>query len=378
MSALYFIIYSAFGISGTYIPLYYSNARGFSPIEIGYILSAAPLVSIVAQLFWGNIADMVKSKNILLSVMFLILCVFVGLLPLGKIFVLALVLQCLFAFMESPAYSLVDTICTENCSKMGLVFGKIRLAGTIGYGLVGLLSGYIINQNIFLMFPAYIILMLSAQLPIRTMPTVSGHRQTKAKVNPFSILKNKRLCFIYALCFMTAIPMAFLFSFFPIYYTSDAVSGATWHIGVYLLISVAVEVPILFFYDKLRKRFGVEKIMIASVFLLALRFVLVGLFKSPLVLLSSSFLQSAYVTLFVGTALFINENVDPGLRATGQSISGLLMAGVAKIIASFSAGHLVTALGYAATFLYSGIFLALIVVAAAVFFRFSGGVTSEA
>ncbi len=364
MFMMYFLIYAAMAVVGTYLPLYFSTARGFTPTQIGYILAAAPVVAIAAQMFWGNIADMVKSKNKLLSIILILLCVSMALLPLGKIFVLALIFQCIYAFFDAPSYSLTDTIITENCNKLSLNFGRIRLAGTIGFGVIGWIAGIVMGINIYLMFPMYLILMLCAQIPLRRMPVVAGHRQSKTKINPLSLLKDKRLCFIYAICAAVAIPVNFIFAFFSIYLTSPAVGGQTWQVGMYLFLSVVMEIPLLFNLDRIIKRFGIENIMLMSLFMLCLRFFFLGFVTNPYILIFSGALQCSYVTFFVGAALYISRYVNPGLKATGQAFSSILMAGVAKIISSLVAGILIDALGYASTYMICAIYATIILIIA--------------
>ncbi len=364
MFMMYFLIYAAMAVVSSYLPLYFSTARGFTPTQIGYILAAAPVVAIAAQMFWGNIADMVKSKNKLLSIILLLLCVSMALLPFGRIFTLALILQCFYAFFDAPTYSLTDTIITENCNKLRLNFGRIRLAGTIGFGVIGWIAGIVMGYNIYLMFPMYLILMLCAQIPLRRMPSVAGHRQSKTKVNPLSLFKDKRLCFIYALCAAVAIPVNFIFAFFSIYLTSPSIGGHTWQIGMYLFLSVVMEIPLLFYYDRIIKRFGIENIMLISLVMLCVRFFIIGYVTNPYILIISGALQCSYVTFFVGAALYISRNVDPGLKATGQAVSSMLVAGVAKIVSSLVAGNLIDAVGYADSYKICGVYAAVALIIA--------------
>ena len=66
------IIYGLIGIYFSFIPIYLERVCGLDEFQRGIVLSAGPLISIFALIFWGAVSDKAKFKNNVLSL--LIIC----------------------------------------------------------------------------------------------------------------------------------------------------------------------------------------------------------------------------------------------------------------------------------------------------------------
>ncbi len=58
----YVITYMGNAVYSTFIPVYFLNI-GFSPSQIGTLLSLGPLVAILAQPVWGALGDRARTKK---------------------------------------------------------------------------------------------------------------------------------------------------------------------------------------------------------------------------------------------------------------------------------------------------------------------------
>ena len=66
---LYFLIYSLYAMVTIFFPLYFYNL-GVSKTSIGVLFSIGYISSMMSQAIFGRIADKLKNKNMLLTILF--------------------------------------------------------------------------------------------------------------------------------------------------------------------------------------------------------------------------------------------------------------------------------------------------------------------
>ena len=140
MMFLQFFVWGAwFVTTGTYL----MQTLKFSGTEIGLVYGAPALAAIISPFFVGLLADRFFSAEKLL-----------GLLHLAGGMVLLLVAQIqsfywfypailFYTLLFSPTFSLSSALCFHNLKNAQKDFPKIRVWGTIGWIVIGLIIGYL-------------------------------------------------------------------------------------------------------------------------------------------------------------------------------------------------------------------------------------------
>ena len=164
-STVYFLYYAALAALSPFLALYYQGL-GLSGGEMGLLLGLLPLVATFSSPFWTGLADARHwHKSILmvtLAVVVLIMAVFPDLGATPLLFPAVI----LYAFFSAPVISLIDsatlTVLGENKHK----YGRIRLWGTIGWGLAAPIAGGLLQRfGLQWAFWIYAAVMLISILP---------------------------------------------------------------------------------------------------------------------------------------------------------------------------------------------------------------------
>ena len=75
----------------------------------------------------------------------------------------------------SPFAGLIDTITLEYTSEHAIPYGPIRVMGTIGFGVISLISGFFGGNNIDVIFYIYVGMAILCALVLLGCPRVEGH-----------------------------------------------------------------------------------------------------------------------------------------------------------------------------------------------------------
>lgn len=357
----YAVVYMGNAVYGTFIPVYFSSV-GASPAEIGALLSFGPLVAILAQPVWGAIGDRARSKNAVLFALLAGSGISVLFFPVSNAFLYLLLIICVFTFFQTSIFAISDTITLEQLeTQKKWSFGPIRMGGTIGFALMSMVFGFIARQHIRMIFVVYALIMLASILLLTRFPKVSGHQSGGSKVKIWVLLKHRRLMIYLALNFFLQVTLGYYYTFFPVYFRS--LGGDNSLLGWAMVISSLSEVPFLLFSARIFRRFSISVILLVAGIATALRWLLFYLFTDPFQVVATQVLHGLmFIVLTVTLATYINKEVPKELKASGQTLNGLLNLGAARIIGSFFGGLAVEWIGMRSVFLYCAI-IALVCVA---------------
>jgi PPP family 3-phenylpropionic acid transporter len=163
-------------------------------------------------------------------------------------------------------------------------YGRLRLWGSVGFILAVTVAGELLDWRGIGFLPwivlALLMLVLFASLRMQEAP------QTHATLQTFSIkelLKRREVIAFFVSTFLMIAAHAALYVFYSLYLAQLGYSTAT--IG--LMWSLGVVAEIVFFYCQapIFRRFGVQKLMMASLLIAVLRFLATGLWGEYVVLM---------------------------------------------------------------------------------------------
>lgn len=336
---LYALIFGGNSIITSFMPVYLKNL-GFANMQTGLILAFGPLIAIFAQPFWGIIADRSRYKNSILQLILLFCAFFSIIYSLNGNFYYIIIFYSVLMFFYSSIFSMSDSITLEGIEGTGYKFGVIRLGGTFGFIVVVLVTGFIAGSGLKFMFPLYSGIALASLALVFTLPKVKGHQFAvagKQKV-PFTVLlKNKELILILAYNLVIQVTMGFYYSFFPIFFMQ---MGAGTHlIGIAYTVSAISELPFLLYAHKILKKIGIKNMLLISGTITGVRWLLLS--QTTLIgqVLAVQLLHGLiFAALNLTIAVYINENIQNELKASGQSLNTISGIWFSRIFGSILGG----------------------------------------
>jgi PPP family 3-phenylpropionic acid transporter len=301
-------------------------------------------MSAVLQPFFGMAADRSRYKNTILVLLTAGIVVSLLLLPLGTTYLYVFLMSLLLAAFQSAQTPISETITLESLDIMKKSYGPVRAVGTVGYAATSIVIGILMKQDIRNIFYVTAFLGLLGIASTLTLPKVKGHQSQGNRAPVRELFKDKLLIIFMLFTMIAQLVLSFYQTFFPIYYKS--IGGTEGELGVLYFIAAISELPFLFFADKIIGKLGIRLALSLSMGIIALRFLLFFLIRSPWWVYPVVALHGlTYIVFTFSLAIYINKTVKKELRATGQTFNGFIGAGLGRILGSVLGGFLVEAFG---------------------------------
>ncbi|MDR6550719.1 MFS transporter [Paenibacillus qinlingensis] len=336
MSVYYSLVFMALGAFSNYIPIYYNDIQ-LDHFQIGLLSTAAAVTAMIAQPRWGLAADRAASKNHLLLIALLLTSILVWTLPAaGNRFWLLFACTVVLGAVQCVINPLGDTITLEISRKSGFNFSRIRTAGSVGYALMAIIAGWLLDRNLNYMFPLFSGLVFLAFVLAWGIPKVEGH-QNKSKVELKQLFTSRKLVVIYLYTLLVNCTLGFFTTFQAVYSKEQGMSTAL--IGIGVSIGSISQFPFMLFFQPLYRRFGIFKILLCSGIILAVRWLLFSGALSPAVYLATWVLHGGTFMLFyLCLAEYVSTHVPKELKASGQMMNSLTMNAISRTLGSLLGG----------------------------------------
>ena len=356
--AFYFCFYAAAAALFPFLVLYYESL-GLSGYQIGFLAGILPLIALFSAPFWGGLADATQQHKRLLLLTISTSIVIAFALSNASAFLWLIPLVVLLAFFVAPIMPIVDNSVMDLLAEHKEKYGKVRLWGAIGWGVAALVIGWLIEQSdLSWSFLGYMILM-SAALLVAWNLTVSqvgigskfwgGLRSLLSKPSWFLFLFT---VFIFGIG--SSVIQNFLFL-----YMNDLEASKTL-MGLSLLFATISELPILYFSDRLLKRFGAAGMIIFSMSLLVLRLLAYSFIQNPLLVLPIQLLHGpTYAAMWVSGVSYAAKYAPRGMGTTAQGLFSGVLLGLSAAVGAFVGGFLYENIGPVAMFRLIGFFVLL-------------------
>ena len=370
LTLFWFTYFGSLGIFFPYFSLYLRENAGLSGSEMGVILAISPLVGMIAQPFWGQVADRTGARTRVLA--FLTFGTAFGYLGLGYAqgFGAIVLATSALAVFGTAVFPLMTSVSLAILCDAGRhAFGRVRAWGSIGYFILVLLLPWLLaslphaNQAagtnvsqpaLSLMFPLTASLVFLSAFIACSLPKKGAVGLRAARGDWRELLHNRAfvrfLCFSFFTHFLMHGPMWL----FPIFIRSRGGDLST--IRNTWILMLIVEIPLVFMTGSGLKRLGARGMLTVGVTIGGLRWVLSALIVDANLLFAVQALHGVMVVgLNLGSPLYLDAVAPEKLRSTAQGILSMVGAGLAGILSNLSAGWLVDHSGIDALYLICGI-----------------------
>jgi nucleoside transporter len=335
-----------FGWGVFLVPMSSYVEKLFGASAIGWAYGMGPLAAMVSPLVAGWLADRSYSPAKLLAVSLLLSGVALAFLPQAEsktIFYLLLFIHSLCFFASLP---ILNSLVMSRLSDPGREFGVIRLFGTIGWIVSGLVVAYVLGirfyvgdldqstglQPLKFLMDAYVsskpIIFYAGALSL-ALAAFAAFLFGDAKVvgsdskgelggSMMSLFKDSQFAIFLLFSFLISIPLALYYSFANIFLKSVKLSGTeafmTWG-----QVSEVVFLALLPFFAS---RFTAKFILLVGIACWALRYWLFADFPTvgAALFLAIILHGACYDFFFVAGTLYANKKAPQGLKNTAQSV----------------------------------------------------------
>ena len=345
-----FLQYAIWGAWAPVLSAYLLNDLDFTGYQVGLLYSLLPLATIIAPFLAGQLADRYFATEKIIS--FLQLTGGVLLLVASRIsdYQTLMATMFLYCLLYAPTLALTNSIAMINLKDSEEEFGRIRVWGTIGWIMAGLLlSGWrtLAAGNAALAIPGdtlFLAGILSLLMGIQSL-ALPHTPPRKEGVSPWAfleawkMLKDKNFAIFIGICFVVATELQFYYVLTAPFLVSDRIGISATSVSAWMTIGQAAEIVVMaFVLSWSLKKFGMRKTLAVGVVAWPLRYIVFAV-GSPtwLVIASLSLHGFCYVFFFVAAFIYVDQLAPVDIRASAQSLIAMVTLGFGSFVgANFS------------------------------------------
>ncbi len=340
LSSFYFFYFALLGCIAPYWALYLSD-RGYTPLQIGELMGLFGLVRMVAPNVWGALGDYTGRRMQLLRVGCAVCFIIFSQIFWVDSFLFMACIMVGYGFFWAAVLPQFEVVTLNYLKDRTDDYSKIRMWGSIGFVVVVVILGWVFDYVSVSYLPVFMLIMLLAIFLCSLL--VRGVVQVKHEDESAGFLallwRPQVIAFLMA-SFLIQFSHGAYYTFFSLFLEQHGYSNTM--IGFLWALGVTAEVFVFLMVHTLFKLVGYRLVLVASLFLAAVRWYLTAHFADVLWMLMLLQLMHAatfgtmhavsmhYVHTFFkgrhqgqGQAFFASFTYGAG-GAVGTYVSGLI------------------------------------------------------
>ncbi|MEO0476567.1 MAG: MFS transporter [Planctomycetota bacterium] len=366
LSRQFLITFAAMGAILAYLPVLLKQRLGpGSELEVGIILATTGLAIISTPVIMTALADTRLQSRSIIAVLFTVSAATCVWQAMSHSFLGLFISHTVFAFFFWPLAALQDGLvfaANQQASSDGRAetpYHRVRTFGTIGfaiplaglYFLIGPGEGKDVTVAMWVGAGVCVLGLLNAL----TLPHIQLGTARRARFNEMPpsdklsriptfaaakvLFKGPALLFCICL-FVAHIGNSAYYGFYSIYLT-DTVGFAEAWVGPITMLGVVLELGVMTTVGLMTARFGLKRLIIFGLGIMALRFALLGVFPNQAVAVGTQVLHGiTVVAIYVVPPIYLNALAGDHFRSSIQGLYAMTVFGPSRIAGNVLGGWL--------------------------------------